>query len=437
MSELLTEGPFSGREVWADLCGWDNSAGDGSCPSCSFHHHKMTINGNTPQVGDLFRNIESEGGTPTGSNYGVHGATYRVTDVDPWNLGTTYNFPTGSNCQGHVGTQWVCLFEWGGNDPYTSADPTPAGGHYNYCREMMHESLYWQLSDPNNTGQGNYPPVSTWYNFSDTLQECEDYCIGTFDCQLTMGTPQGGPNTPAQGGCYQRYPWEINSGFYPTIQDCEAGCPYVNPSVEYYKCGNSTCDPQNPNCVKECEECDYVEFLQGNCPYSSEQECKDSDCEEVEAYRCHDCNTPCSQQLVDLGHCPYVQHPNGLNDAKAECAAACNESNKWTCGMPDKFGNPRCRKCKQFELTDGTNCFNTEQECLDSNCPGKIEKDREKDITMTSKKKVGKYGDVMDVEIDDTESSNFELPTGDYVPDSETPIDRALTEEIKRIKGLM
>ena len=88
----------------------------------------------------------------------------------------------------------------------------------------------------------------------------------------------------------------------------------------------------------------------------------------VEKYRCYDCNTPCSQQLIDAGHCPY--------DTTQDCQNQCTETNKWSCGKPDKFGNPRCRKCKQFEIWDGTNCFNTEQECLDSgDCDMKKKKD--------------------------------------------------------------
>ena len=440
--ELIQEGMWDAREVWAQVCMWDNNAGDGSCPGCSFHHHKMTINGNTPHVGDLFRNKESRNGNPTNTSYGIENAIYRVTDTSGWNLGNTYNFPGASNCPGHVGTQFVCLFEWGGNDPYTSANPTPAGGHYNYCKEMMHEDLYWELSDPNNTGAG-FPPVGTWYVFHDTLQECEDYCIGTFDCQLTMGTPQGGPNTPAQGGCFQRYPWEINDGFYATIQDCEEGCPYTNASGTSgkYKCADSTCDPQSMLCVKECEECDYYEVLAGNCPYDSEQECKDSDCEDVEAYRCYDCNTPCSQQLVAAGHCPYVQQPNGANDAKAECAAACADTNKWTCGVPDKFGNPRCRYCKQFELSNfgpgaGTTCYNTKQECLDSDCPGKIEDPREKDKTVISKNQEfggGELDKESDVEIVDIDIDNDGEVDGDF---TEAP-SKELREEVNRIKDLL
>ena len=425
--ELLKEGMWDGREVWAQLCAWDNSAGDGSIPGTSFHHHKMTINGNTPHVGDTFRNKESEGGTPTNTSYGIENGIYKVTSTSGWNMGTTYNFPADSNCGGHVGTQWLCAFEWGGNDPYTSADPTPSGGHYNVCLEYPHESLFWEMNDPNSTSGGQLPPSGTYYNFSDTKQECEDYCIGTFDCQLTSGTPQGGPNTPLQGGCFQTYPWEINSGYYQTIQDCEEGCPYVNTSGTSgkYKCGDSNCDPQSMNCVKECQECDYNEVLAGNCPYDSEQECEDSGCEEVEAYRCYDCNTPCPQQLVDAGHCPYVQQPNGANDAKAECNAACADTNKWKCGRPDKFGNPRCSYCKQFELTDGTDCFNTKQECLDSDCPGLADATKDiKDLTMTSKDKAGKYDDAItidkDLDIEFTEDPSKELK-----------------EEIKRIKELL
>jgi|TARA_R110000822_G_scaffold309887_1_gene440555 hypothetical protein len=423
---LLKEGWNDGRKVWAQLCAWDNSAGDGSIPSSGFYHSKMTINGNKPEVGDTFRNKESEGGNPTGSSYGIENAVYKVTDTGNWTMGTTYNFPADSNCGGHVGVQWVCLFEWGGNDPYTSNDPTPSGGHYNVCKEMIHESLNWQLNDPNSTGQGNFPPIGTWYVFHDTIQECEDYCIGTFDCQLTSGTPQGGPNTPPQGGCFQTYPWEINNGYYPTIQDCEEGCPYVNASGTSgkYKCADTNCDPLSMACLKECTECDYYEVLAGNCPYDSVQECKDSDCEIVEAYRCHDCNTPCTQNQINAGVCPYVQQVNGANDAKAECAAACASTDKYRCANPDKFGNPRCAECKEFELSDpSVECFNTKQECVDSDCPGTKVKDPKKfkdDVFSylgPGKKKSG--NGVIDVEVD---AEFTEDPT------------KELKESIKRIK---
>jgi len=88
----------------------------------------------------------------------------------------------------------------------------------------------------------------------------------------------------------------------------------------------------------------------------------------VEKYRCYDCNIPCSQQLIDAGHCPY--------DTTQECMDQCTETDKWSCGRPDKFGNPRCRKCKEFELTNGTTCYPTEQDCLDSgDCDMKRAKD--------------------------------------------------------------
>mgnify|MGYP003679686325 CR=1 FL=1 len=94
----------------------------------------------------------------------------------------------------------------------------------------------------------------------------------------------------------------------------------------------------------------------------------------VEKYRCYDCNTPCSQQLIDAGHCPY--------DTTQECMDQCTETDKWSCGRPDKFGNPRCRKCKEFELTDGTTCYPTEQDCLNSgDCDMKKVKD---DKTITT-----------------------------------------------------
>ena len=93
----------------------------------------------------------------------------------------------------------------------------------------------------------------------------------------------------------------------------------------------------------------------GNGQYSSLNDCNNN-CV-IPAYRCHDCNTPCSQQLIDAGQCPYP--------TTSHCQAMCADTNKWRC-YRDKFGNKKCTLCKVYQMTDGTMCFNTKQECLAS-----------------------------------------------------------------------
>ena len=76
-------------------------------------------------------------------------------------------------------------------------------------------------------------------------------------------------------------------------------------------------------------------------------------------YRCYDCITPCTQNIVDAGHCPYM--------STQDCLDQCEITDKWKCGY-DKWGGVNCGFCRVFQLTDGTSCWDTEQECIDSKC---------------------------------------------------------------------
>ena len=112
VTNIISEGPLDGRGVIAKLCCSDINLGywqtnptpsvitaaNGNRGSMYINHNKMTINGNVPQVGQYFRAVESEGGSPTGNdpNGKSSGLIYRVTSVSPWNVGTTYNFPNAS-----------------------------------------------------------------------------------------------------------------------------------------------------------------------------------------------------------------------------------------------------------------------------------------------------------------------------------------------------
>jgi len=127
---------------------------------------------------------------------------------------------------------------------------------------------------------------------------------------------------------------------FPSAPKCDD--PPVDPSWE---CINGVCaDPGT-----------------GNGQYASQSDCNNN-CV-VPAYRCRDCNTPCSQQLIDAGACPYP--------TTAHCQAMCDDTNKWRC-YRDKFGKKKCKKCKVYQMTDGTMCFNSKQECLDSDCGGEL-----------------------------------------------------------------
>ena len=112
----------------------------------------------------------------------------------------------------------------------------------------------------------------------------------------------------------------------------------------------------------------YTDANSGGNPGDGYSACQAACVPALVRYRCHDCTTPCAQNVINAGYCPYT--------TVSSCMQACADTNKWTCGMPDKFGNPKCRKCKQFELTNGTDCYNTKQLCLDSNCPGKLAPDK-------------------------------------------------------------
>ena len=189
-TNIISEGPFSGRGVLATLCCssialgyWQSSnplpavitAANGNRGAKYINHNKMTINGNTPQVGDYFRAIESKGGTPTGDhpNGESSGLIYRVTSVSAWDLGTTYNFPAANGCPSCPGiSSWGCNVSGGGG----------------YCTEVP----------------GNNAPYAT-------LADCPCKEPDTFNCEI-VGT---------QGNCVAV---QGAGGQYPDLATCQSAC---------------------------------------------------------------------------------------------------------------------------------------------------------------------------------------------------------------------
>jgi hypothetical protein len=281
-------------------------------------HPKMTIDNERPKVGDRFRMKESRDGTLTGDSDWSDGHSYKVTKVEtPLPVGYTYNFNKLSKC-----------------DPVAVEESWDCDGQGN-------------CSDPG-TGNGQYTSQST----------CQSNCIppptASWDCI------NGTCSDPGTG-----------NGQYSSLNDCETQtnyctplpwtCLYEWPQVPYlvnYLTTNSHCYQwQNWSNANNA-------LPSGAQNYATSQDCF-SNCV-APVYRCGDCNTPCSQQLIDAGACPYP--------TTTDCQAMCGDTNKWRC-YRDKFGMKKCKKCKVYQMTDGTMCFNTKQECLDSDCGGGINVD--------------------------------------------------------------
>ena len=265
-------------------------------------HPKMTIDNERPEVGDRFRMKESRNGTLTGDSDWSDGHSYKVTKVEtPLPVGYTYNFPPLSVCD--------------------SAPPSPTWD----CDGAG------TCSDPG-TGNGIYASLSS----------CQSNCIApppdSWDCD-----GQGNCTDPGDGS--GQYSLLNPVWWHPGVPDCSSNCQPPPPDPSWDCDGQGSCsDPGT-----------------GNGQYSSLNDCNNN-CV-IPAYRCHDCNTPCSQQLIDAGQCPYP--------TSTDCQYMCEDTNKWRC-YRDKFGNKKCKLCKVYQMTDGTMCFNTKQECLASSECGLI-----------------------------------------------------------------
>ena len=335
---LLNEAILKARKIEAKRCQLETAGANPLNPISygpKVTHKKMTIDGDTPEVGDYFINNESRNGNLTndwsGTNAaGSDGKSYKVTKVFALEDGClfcyTYNFPSASGC-----------------------DPAPVTPTFS-C-------INGTCSDPG-TGNGDFLSLAVCQTATNNCTPLPWTCLYEWP-QTNLVTNYLQTNSH----CYQWQNWNnanANPQYqnYATSQDCYNSCTPPAPSESWDCDGQGNCsDPGT-----------------GNGQYTSLNDCNNN-CV-VPAYRCHDCNTPCSQQLIDAGHCPYP--------TTAQCTAMCVDTNKWRCGRPDKFGTPRCIPCKLFELNNGTNCFNTKQECLDSDC-GLIRKDPGKtDVSLSN-----------------------------------------------------
>ena len=259
VTNIISEGPLDGRGVVAKLCCSDSNLGywqtnptpsvitasNGNRGSMYINHHKMTINGNVPQLGQYFRAIESEGGSPTGNdpNGKSSGLIYRVTSVSAWNVGTTYNFPNASGCPSCPGiTSWSCQVS--GNQGTCTEVP---GSNAPYATEQ--DCL--TSGDPNCVGQGNsyfcyngncYQQQGTGGQYPD-LPTCQAACghEDKWECDNDTGQCYQDPNgqyssqAACQAQCKRDKTWNCtsmgncvavnnNSGQYPTEQDCLNNC---------------------------------------------------------------------------------------------------------------------------------------------------------------------------------------------------------------------
>ena len=168
-----------------------------------------------------------------------------------------------------------------------------------------------------------------------------DYCLRYVG---TVSTPSTGNHKMDMGSLAIT---NIN-GPYTDCQMCQMGV--LAPTFD---CVNGTCTVILSPAVGQYTD---LAACQADCvdPLSVE-----------EKYRCYDCNTPCSQMLIDNGLCPY--------DTTSDCETECEKTDKWSCGMPDKFGKPRCRQCTVADISSGITCWDTKEECLeDGDCKGKM-----------------------------------------------------------------
>tara|TARA_R100000908_G_C3755778_1_gene150332 strand:- start:1462 stop:3468 length:2007 start_codon:yes stop_codon:yes gene_type:complete len=277
----------------------------------------------------------------------------------------------GQGVAGANGSSPVSSYGWymGAPSPYNSASQNPNNGSLqNYATHQNSEAFWLGMGSPS-------PGTTLKYTSGSQGPNPQDYCLeyvgpvsvpSTGQHMMMMGTDS---ITNIQGP-------------YGDCQMCQLGV-----MAPTYDCVNGSCiDPgdgsgqfSGANAYTDCNN---------TCGVGNPQE----------FYRCHDCTTPCSQTVVDAGHCPYT--------TTQDCQDQCAESNKWTCGMPDKFGNPRCVRCREYQLWDGTTCYPTKQMCLDSDCPGKLPLDKEmmkdRDMSMSNNSSLSKekepFTDVRDRE---------------------------------------
>ena len=301
-TNIISEGPFSGRGVHATLCCSDMMLGywASNCPlppviTASNGNRgakyltigKMTINGNTPQPGQYFKGLESQGGTPTGNNPNGEssGLIYQVISTSAWNpLYSTKNFPSAGGCPSCPGiSTWTC---------------NPQG--------YMSSNYY-------TGGNGTCTELPTNCADHATEQDCQNSgdpsCAGqtSFECQ--------------NGNCYQV---QGTNGQYATLIDCQADCTAIK-----YKCTNGSCS-QDPN-----------------GQYTSMSDCQQN-CQQVTTYDC----TSVGSQGIYTGQCVPVNGPGGAYATLTHCQADCTYDGNWSCKSYDDRDTPAKMRPIDSELRE-------------------------------------------------------------------------------------
>mgnify|MGYP003644258123 FL=1 len=336
-TNIISEGPFSGRGVHATLCCsammlgyWASTcplpavitASNGNRGAMYLTIGKMTINGNTPQPGQYFKAIESQGGSPTGNNPNGEssGLIYKVISTSAWNpFYSTVNFPSAGGCPSCPGiSTWTC------NPQYHMSSNYYTGGQ-GTCTELPTNcAIYATEQDCQNSGDPD--------------------CAGntSFECQ--------------NGNCYQV---QGVNGQYADLITCQQNC-----TVDKYKCTNGSCS-QDPS-----------------GQYTSMSDCQQN-CEQVTTY---DCKSVGSQGIYN-GQCVVINGPGGQYQTLATCQQNCKYEGKWTCKeynddpqgkvvAPGELTNIESRDLREQALpTSGWHCIkdpngihNTKQAC-ETQCP--------------------------------------------------------------------
>jgi len=412
--EILEEGPFSARKVWATMCdlpGVGLHPGGGTPAyglSLNFNDiyvGKMTINGNKPNVGDIFRNSPSVSGN---AQSGGDDRYYRVTDTGAWTMGTTVNYPAGSesgNCKDDISypNQFVCGWEKSSQNVHPNGLVNFKNGGVKSCHEVPNEIVVedyiragvwwpqdasgWDNNDPSTWtlrqfGGGNpaqqigvSPPILDWWVFFNNINECKTYCGawdnqfggtgGTFGCMDELwGVPM------VQPGCVPSYPWDMQAYPYSNISACQINCVHDDFESDYpnFDGDRFMCDGSGG-----CAPCDYTQVTNGAngnwygsamtygpCKFGNEQDCLDAqgtpdgcDYPENPKFRCGHCNvnTPCTQAQIDNN--PGVCVFDNVTDCSAYCQSTTFFGNEYfKCPRPDKFGNisPNCLPCTAYEV---------------------------------------------------------------------------------------
>jgi len=308
VTNIISEGPFSGRGVHATLCCsammlgyWASTcplpsvitASNGNRGALYLTIGKMTINGNTPQPGQYFKAIESQGGTPTGNNPNGEssGLIYQVMSTSDWNpFYSTVNFPSAGGCPNCPGVStWTC------NPQYHMSSNYYTGGQ-GICTELPTNcAIYATEQDCQNSGDPD--------------------CAGNdiFVC--------------TQGSCVQNptgnYPL---ANQYPSMQQCQQNCQQIK-----WKCDGSY------NCVQD-----------PNGQYTTQQDCQQN-C--VEPDFTYDCD-------MTMGQCTQVPGGGGQYPDLATCNQHCEYDGKWTCKEYDTHHTPDLPLTPGKETMKESNHFN-------------------------------------------------------------------------------